>query len=815
MTYSASLFANQRPLALLCTLWITQLSSTPSLAQDSASIDTIVVTGSRSLERSILESPVPIDTFNAQEIIDSGALAGELGEALATLVPSFNFLRQSNSGTSDHIRAGQLRGMSPDQMLVLINGKRRHTSAVVNSETKIGRGTAAVDFNTIPLNAINHIEVLRDGAGAQYGSDAIAGVVNLILDRETVRPEFNLSYGAHVTDFAAIDSRITDGQTLLLDGTAGIDIGRNGFLNAGFDVKQRHDTNRAGFDQLPFFYPATPANLAVQGQRNYAKGDPEVQDANLWFNAEQTLGSNIVYAFGTLGRRDTEGATFFRYPDESRNIPSIYPNGYLPVTVGENHDHSLTLGISSRLNQWTLENSATLGGNRFAYGAKDSLNASLGSASPTRFDSGEYQLDQLTMNTDLSRVDPYDTAIGTLFVAAGAEYRKEQYQTHLGDDASWQAGSFNGDIGAQGAIGLTPSDISKEQREVYSLYINIADQVNDRLLVDTAARFEHYSDFGDELTGKASFFYKLTPNYGLRAAISNSLRAPSLSQIGFSDRSTNFGDNRSLVNTVTLRVANPVAQSLGASSLKPETAINKSIGMTAQASNSVSFTLDAFHIEVDDRITLSDRLFGQALVNFVSPQPGGEGIESVRFFTNAIDTETRGIDFTLTHERRVFSGELELTLGYSYAKTTITNIANTPTQLSNLDSSFLLIGVEEINTIEESAPRQKASLLSKWSTGNFSFINRVHYFGSVVRVFNFGGGFEPRQRYGSEYSVDFEGNWRLNDALTVTLGVNNLLDEYADLSSADINYFGNLPHDVLSPVGDSGRYFYTSMNMKF
>ncbi len=815
MICSPTFFAKKHPLALVCSVLFCPLSAQDSFGQENDPIDTIVVTGSRSLERSILESPVPIDTFTAQEVLESGALAGELGEALATLVPSFNFLRQSNSGTSDHVRAGQLRGMSPDQMLVLINGKRRHTSAVVNSETKIGRGTAAVDFNTIPLNAINHIEVLRDGAGAQYGSDAISGVVNLILDRESVRPEFNISYGAHVTDFEAVGERITDGQTLLFDGTTGFDIGSNGFLNAGFDLKQRKPTNRAGFDQLPFFYPATPANLAVQGQRNYAKGDPDVQDANVWFNSEQSLGSSIIYAFATLGRRETQGATFFRYPDESRNITSIYSNGYLPVTVGENHDHSLTAGISSRIQQWTLDNSATFGGNRFSYGAKHSLNASLGSASPTQFDSGEYLLDQVTINSDLSRIDPYDTAVGTLFVAAGFEYRKERFQTKLGDASSWQAGSFDGDIGAQGAIGLSPSDISKEKREVYSAYINISDQVSERLLIDTAARFEHYSDFGDELTGKASFFYELNSSYGLRGAISNSLRAPSLSQIGFSDRSTNFGDNRSLVNTVTLRVANPVAQSLGAQALRPETSLNKSVGITAQLGNSVSFTLDAFRIDVDDRITLSDRLFGQALVDFVAAQSGGEGIESVRFFTNAIDTKTTGLDFTMTHERPVLAGELALTFGYSYAKTTIENIAQTPAQLSNLDSSFLLIGVEEINTIEESAPRQKASLLSKWSKRDFSLINRIHYFGSVVRVFNFGGGFEPRQRYGSEVSVDLEANWQMSNTLTVTFGVNNLLDEYADLSSADINYFGNLPHDVLSPVGDSGRYFYSSMNMRF
>jgi len=257
--------AFRRNSLFLCIAAASLLPGGSLLAQSATSeaIETIVVTGSRSLERSILESPVPVDTFDAEDVRESGALAGELGEALATLVPSFNFLRQSNSGTSDHVRAGQLRGLSPDQMLVLVNGKRRHTSAVVNSETKIGRGTAAVDFNTLPLNAVHHVEVLRDGAGAQYGSDAIGGVVNLILDRESLRPEFNVGYGAHVTDFDAIDEDITDGQTLTLDGKAGLNLAGGGFFNAGFDVKRRNATDRAGFDTIPFFYPATPANLAL------------------------------------------------------------------------------------------------------------------------------------------------------------------------------------------------------------------------------------------------------------------------------------------------------------------------------------------------------------------------------------------------------------------------------------------------------------------------------------------------------------------------------------------------------------------------
>lgn len=788
--------------------------ATAPAAASADTIETIVVTGSRSLERSVMESPVPVDTFSADDVRSSGALAGELGEALATLVPAFNFLRQSNSGTSDHVRAGQLRGLSPDQMLVLVNGKRRHTSAVVNSETKIGRGTAAVDFNTLPLNAIGTVEVLRDGAGAQYGSDAIGGVVNVILHRDAVRPDVNVGYGAHVTDFDAIDQNITDGHTFTLDGKTGFNLPGDGFINVGLDMKRRGATDRAGFDQIPFFIPATAANLALQGERNYAKGDPQVRDLNLWFNGETSVGDNLLYAFGTFGSRDTEGATFFRYPDESRNVPAVYPNGYRPITTGENRDHALTVGINSNPGDWSTDTSATLGGNRFEYGARNSLNASYGAASPTRFRSGEYLLDQLSVNADVQRESPYQTALGTIHVAAGVEYRKERFRTRAGEDASWMAGPFSADIGAQGAIGLTPADEARESREVYSAYVNVSDQVTDRLLLDTAARWEHYTDFGDELSGKLSAFYQLSAGYGIRGAVSNSLRAPALSQIGFSDRSTNFGDNRSLVNTVTLPVSNPIALSLGASALKPESAVNTSIGLTAQPLNSVSVTLDAFEINVDDRITLSDRLFGAALVNFVQSQPGGAGIESVRFFTNAIDTRTRGIDLIVTHEAPLFDGDLSLTFGYSYARTDIKNITPTPSQLSTLDSNFTLIGVEEINTIEESAPQQKSSLLTTWSRDRLTLVNRIHYYGSVVRVFNFGGGFEPRQRYGSETGADLEGSYQLTPDITVSVGVNNLFDNYADLSSADINFFGNLPHDVLSPIGESGRYVYSSLNVR-
>lgn len=797
------------------TVLLSFLGQSPSALAQEARVEEIVVTGVRSQNRSVLSSPVPIDVLSAQALRQSGALSGEVGEALSTLVPSFNFLRQSNSGTSDHVRSGQLRGMSPDQLLVLVNGKRRHASAVVNTETKIGRGTAAVDFNTLTMGSIGRIEVLRDGAGAQYGSDAIAGVVNVIMDRDTRGFQITTTYGEHQTELDAIDKSLNDGETLVVDGKAGWSLGENGFLTAGFDLKNRQDTNRAGLDTIPFFIDPTPDNLALRGQRNFTAGDPEVEDLNLWYNTEISLGQNTLYSFATYGDRDTEGATFFRYPDESRNVKEIFPNGFRPTTLGENTDLGFTLGLRSEISVWTLDSSVTYGSNEFKYGAKNSLNASLGPQSPTRFDSGEYELDQLTVNIDFSRDTPLQSPLGELYIAAGLEFRREDFESHAGDLASWQPGPFDADIGAQGAVGLTPEDEADEDREVISVYVDVSSQVTDRLFLDVAARFEDYDDFGSELSVKLSFSYALSDAFFLRGAISNSLRAPSLSQIGFADRSTNFGENRSLVTTVTLPVSSPIAQTLGAEELDAETSENYSLGFSAQLASSLSLTVDLYHINVDDRITLSDRLFGTELADFVQAQPNGTGIESVRFFTNAIDTRTQGADIILSYETSLFAGNLNLTAGYNYSEVEIRDFQATPQQLLSIDPAFRLVGVEEINTIEESAPRQKANLLTTWQNDTWRLSNRITYYGSVVRVFNFGGGFEPRQRYGSEVSVDVETEYRFNDMASLTLGVNNVFDNYPDRSIPDINFFENLPNDILSPLGTNGRYWFAGVNLRF
>ena len=790
-------------------------AAAPALANDAAG-DQIIVTGTRtSTERTVLTSPSAIDVFDEAAIRSAGAVGNELGQAIANLAPSFFFPRQSNSGTSDHIRAGQLRGLAPDQMLVLVNGKRRHVSAVVNTETKIGRGTAAVDFNTIPFGAVDRIEVLRDGAGAQYGSDAIAGVINIILDDAPEGFEFTSTYGFHQTRPGALGFSITDGETLTIEVEGGATIGENGFFRVGGEFENRNATQRAGFDQIPFFFPQTAPNLALQGERNYAEGDPDTKSFSLWANSAYDFGALEGYAFGTYDERDTDGATFFRYPDDNRNVAAIYPQGFLPITTGENEDLSVVAGVRGPMGGIEGDFSVAYGRNEFTYGVRNSLNASLGAASPRGFESGSYVFDQLSVNFDGAKDVAVDMFAGPLTVAFGGEYRREEFETRLGDPTSFEAGPFAGPPGAQGAPGLTPDDIGTRERDVYAGYVDLSAQVTDRLFVEIAGRYEDYSDFGDGLTGKASGIYTVSPALSFRGAVSNNFRAPALAQTGFADRTVNFGAGRTLVFTITAPVGSPVANALGAEALDAEQSFNASVGITGRIGENITYSVDAFRIAVDDRITLSERFFGAGVAAFVDPLPGGSGVQSVRFFTNAVDTRTEGVDVVVTYAKEIAAGVFDASIGFTYAKTEITDFADTPAELLAIDPTFVLVGPEEINTIEDAAPKTKLVATTAWSNERFAALSRVSRFGDATRAFNFGGGFVPTQTYGAEVQWDLEASVQAHERLNIALGANNVLDNYPDESDPAINFFGNLPYDILSPVGVNGRFLYARARLSF
>ncbi len=777
-------------------------------------LDAVIVTGTRARDRTVLESTVPVDVLSAEDIRKAGVLNGELGSALQALLPSFNFPRQSNSGGADHVRAAQLRGLNPDQVLVLVNGKRRHVTALVSTGSKTGRGTTPVDFNAIPVSAIKRIEVLRDGAGAQYGSDAVAGVINIILDDGAEGGAWEASYGLHRTDLEPIGRTLTDGQTAYLSGKVGTGIGDDGFFRVGFELKNREPTNRAGFDQVPP-WDQTPANLAVQGQRNYHLGDGESRDLNAWINGELPTGaSSALYFFGTFNQRDTEGANYFRYPEGSANWPEVYPNGFRPVSIGENRDLAGVAGLRGQWGSWDYDASLNHGRNDFTYRLRNSINASLGPSSPTRFKTGDYAFAQTLFNFDLSR--GFDTTRNSHTFAAGLELRYEDYQTGAGDPASYAAGPYtNRPTGSQAGGGLTPQDEADLDRDVASVYASLSSSLGEKFTTDIAVRYEHYSDFGGEATGKVAARYEFSPAFALRGSVSNNFRAPSLSQVGYESTSTGYNAAGQLVQGRLLSVNNPIARALGATALDPEKSINASLGFTSRIGDHFDLSLDVFQIEIDDRVALSESITGGALTDFIEDRFGVRGVQSVSYFTNAADTRTRGAELVTNWRNTLGSGQLLLTGTWSYAKTEILRVVDTPAELSALDPAYVLFGIEESNTLTDAAPRTRAQFSANWNNDRWSLLGRVSRHGSAKRVFNFGGGFEPTQTYGAEWQLDAEVEYRISHRWSVALGGLNLTDEYPDLSNEDIYYFGNLPYDVLSPIGSNGAYYYTRVRFAF
>ena len=808
------------------------LLSSAALAQTAPSADEpeqIIVTGTRAAGRTVLDSPVPVDVLTGQSLRQSG-FQGEVAQSLQLLTPSLNFPRQSTSGAGDTVRAAQLRGLSPDQTLVLVNGLRYHNTSVINIDAKIGRGTTPVDLNTLPLNAIGRVEILRDGAGAQYGSDAIAGVVAFQLDR-AAGTTADVTYGLNITDPAAINQTLTDGQTLDVQLKHGTKLGDGGFLVVGGDYLFQQGTNRAGYDQGGQFLSngsySDPRNDAFFGRRLFKVGDPRTEGFHLWYNAEVPAGAVTLYSYGVGHYRQSLGSNFFRWPvinagaaGDVNYVSPVQPNGFRPASDTRNADYQIVGGARTERGGWRVDGSVGYGENLFDYRLRDSVNYSLGAASPTAFRLSRSLFDQLTANLDVAR--DFDVGLfKPVTLAFGTEYRREWWRSRAGDPASYAVGPLAGDplflaSGAQAGPGLTPEDARARDRDVIAGYAELSAPLTRTVFVDLAGRVEHFADIKDtSVSGKAAARWEFTPGFALRGSVSNSFKAPALAQLGASQNSLSFGAGGALRRIATLPYDSPAAIVLGAKRLDPETSFNLSTGITANPLKGLRLSADVFRIDVDNRITLSERF---DLTGLTPAQQAGLGLASydaINFFTNAVDLRSEGVEVVADYTTRVHGGTLALSAAYSYFDVSIRRVRPTPPQLAANGIQGTLIGLEERNTLTDAAPPDKLILQGNWQGRVLNGLVRVTRFGEAVRVFNFGGGFAPVQRFGADWVLDTEIGFTIARRYTLSVGANNVTDAYPDPSSADINGAGNLAYDFLSPIGVNGRYVYARAGVRF
>lgn len=794
-----------------------QQSAAPQAAAPAASgpsvqtleqLMSVVVTGTHVKDRTELSSSAPIDVISADDLRSVAGPEANLGQALQALLPSFNYLDQSNSGSADHVRAGQLRGLNPDQILVLINGKRVHPTSIVNVESTIGLGAVAVDFASIPVNAVKRIEVLRDGAGAQYGSDAIAGVINIILDDARSGGELTANTGLYRTHLAPTDRTIDDGQTVNLQGKYGLPLGDDGFMRIGIDATHHEPTNRAGFDQAYIAYPQ-------QDVVTFRVGDAGIKNLNLWANTQLDLADGVTgYSVILFNHRDSTGDAFYReYNDSSNYDPALHPDGFLPQSNGTNQDWHISGGMRGPLaGAFGYDASLTYGLNTFAYGLTNSLNASLGPASPTSFNLGGFRFSQTTFNYDVNGDIGAFGLASPLTLAVGGELRRETYSTSPGDPASYEDGTYippsglTPAPGSQGDGGLPPNEAADSARFIAGAYADLSGNLASSLFVDAGARFDHYTDVGSAVTGKLSARWEFVPRWGLRGAVSNNFRAPALAQIGGAYSPTTYVSGGVLGGVQIVPVSSPAAIALGAQPLKPERSINTSAGITGQPIESLQFSADLFRIDINDRIALSEEL---------SPVSGPYAGNNYEFFTNVVDTRTHGAEIVASWTSRVDGGNLRLSDASMWATNAIRDIHAPPLQLAgvpNPTSGDLLFGLQAENAITTAVPKRRDVVTAAWSeeggARTWNLLARVTHSGQVQRVFDFGGGDVASQTYGSTVQLDLEAEYRATRDLYLAVGSLNVTDRYPTRSNPAIAYYGNLPYDFLSPIGFNGRYLY-------
>jgi iron complex outermembrane receptor protein len=753
--------------------------------------DEVVVTGTRAAGRSRLETASPVDVLSSNSLRQQGTT--EVAQALANVAPSVNFPRASATDATDAIRPATLRGLSPDQTLVLINGVRANASASLNVNGTVGRGSAAVDLNVVPLTALDRIEVLRDGASAQYGSDAIAGVINLRLREARSGGGASVTYGFYDTEVETARDRrsVTGESTTTFSGWQGIGLGSEGFLTLSGDYVHRNPTNRS---DAPAANAATGASgVALRGRF----GDPEVDQYTLFANAGMPVGASgwSAYGFGGYQLRDTSSAAFPR-PNNAGVVQYLaavgYPNGFIPLIETRSQNATGTLGIKGELAGWDVDVSGSYGRNKVAFRTENSANFSYGTASPHSFYDGAVIYDQWVAGLDVARRFDF---LGSTNIAFGLEGRREGYKIQPGEPASYSAPLVGAVPGApstaQGFAGFSPLNAVERSRRSGSAYLDIEVQPADGLLIGLAGRGETYSDFGEVATGKVSLRYDLARFLALRGTVSTGFRAPSLQQQYFTSISSVVtGGN--VIETGTFPSNDPRVVTLGARALEPERSTNFSAGAVLRAGG-FDLTVDGYLIKLRDQIALSENIPVTTLPN----------ISAARFFINGLRSTTKGID-VVAHYRLAGGsiGTLDFTVAGNVNDVEVTS-----------RPSNALFGRNRVLTLEEGTPREKVAGTVDWKSGGFGATARVTYYGDVNQpATTLAGDIHT----GKHAVSDLELRYRVERGPEIAIGANNLFDVYPDRVPATLNGpSGVLGFPYYSPFGFNGRYLYARLGLSW
>lgn len=763
---------------------VSTADTTPGVNADSTA--TVVVTGTRARNRTVADSESPIDVLSNKDINSTGS--NELATVLSRLLPSFNFRRPSGADASDAVRPAQLRGLSPDQTLVLVNGKRRHTSSVVNVNGTSGRGSAPVDINAIPLSAIDHIEVLRDGAAAQYGSDAIAGVVNIILKKGPSGGSVEVGAGEYSEH---------DGKQADVRANAGFALGNSGWIRLSADIANQDPTNRAGAD---FRNPAEP----LYGHVNQRYGDPGSQPKDFFYNSQYAISDDVdFYSFGNYSQRNTSAAATWRTAFKNGTLQTpLYPEGFLPLEDSTSVDRALVAGIrGATASGWRWDTSLNVGSNTFDLNIDNTANLALGAASPTQFYAGQLTNQQTLLNLDLAKEYTVSGLQGPVTLALGAELRRERYEIAPGAPLSYYLS------GSQGFSGFKPNNAGENSRHSVSLYANLEANITKQWSGALALRGEHYSDFGSTLSEKLSTRYVVADGVALRATASTGFRAPSLAQENYSITSTNFfvinGVNTP-VETGTFGVNTTAAQALGAAPLKAEKTRNLSVGVQLDPSKDWTIALDLYGIDIDNRILYSANLtLPSSLQAVLAAQ--GEYVGAARYFTNALDTRTVGVDVVSTYRWDLHqNGKLDFTLGYNHNNNIVRNVAANPALLAA--NGLTLIDRQTVGRATVGSPKDKFTLAADYKISDWTAHAVATRYGSFTVEQN---NATLDQTYGASWLLDLGGSYRLG-AWNLSAGIDNVTNRYPDqtTSAGNLNNNGINPYSVWSPYGFNGRFLY-------